>query len=99
MPRLRNSHPRLSFYMKRTTGRPETTPGEVISPLEHTHGENSTTEPGQVLGTLNEGAGQKSKKSTDKSAKERLEKPAEDRRGITIGPTTKSGPDITIEPS
>ena len=32
-----------------------------------------------------------------KAILERLAKPAEDKRGITIGPTTATGPDIVID--
>jgi hypothetical protein len=79
------------------TGKRTTTPGEVISPLEHSHGESELSEPGEKLGTLNQSAPQKGKTSAQRSAKERLEKAPEDKREITIGPTTKTGPDIIIE--
>jgi hypothetical protein len=35
-------------------------------------------------------------KPADKKATERLSRPPKDRREITIGPTTKAGPDITL---
>ena len=85
-------------FMKKSGGKPKTTPGEVISPLEHTHAAERLSEPGETLGPLNQGAPQKSKDSHEKEARKRLEKPPEDKRGITIGPTTKTGPDITIDP-
>jgi hypothetical protein len=77
-------------------GNRQTSPGEVISPLVHTHGKSETTQPGEVLGTMTQETPTRQKDSSDDSIRERLSSPPKDNKEITIGPTTRSGPDITV---
>lgn len=90
-------HPEDSVLFSIMRKNASSTPGEVISPLEHTHEAERLTAPGEVLSPLNQGAPSKTKERSKKTAAESLATPPKDKTQVTIAPTTSSGPDISIE--
>ncbi|MGV3774921.1 MAG: hypothetical protein ACO1QB_18630 [Verrucomicrobiales bacterium] len=81
--------------MKRTLS-PKTTPGEVISPLEHTNHADRVTTPGQQFPS-NMKDPKADEPAPEAEVKEKLARPPKDHTEVTIGPTVgTTGQDVSF---